>query len=36
MRRLMDELTSQPRPERGNTLRMVKLYHPVERTGRAD
>lgn len=24
MRKLMDELTCQPRPERGNTLRMVK------------
>jgi anti-sigma regulatory factor (Ser/Thr protein kinase) len=36
MRRLMDELTSLPRGERGNTLRMVKHYHQVERTGRAD
>jgi serine/threonine-protein kinase RsbW len=29
MRKLMDELEVQPRGERGNTLRMVKLYRPV-------
>jgi serine/threonine-protein kinase RsbW len=29
MRKLMDELDVQPRGERGNTLRMVKLYRPV-------
>jgi serine/threonine-protein kinase RsbW len=30
MRKLMDELECQPRGERGNTLRMVKAYRPVE------
>jgi serine/threonine-protein kinase RsbW len=29
MRRLMDELSVAPRGERGNTLRMVKLYRPA-------
>ena len=29
MRRLMDELSCEPRPERGNTLRMVKRYRPI-------
>jgi serine/threonine-protein kinase RsbW len=28
MRALMDEVTCQPRPERGNALRMVKRYAP--------
>jgi anti-sigma regulatory factor (Ser/Thr protein kinase) len=27
MRKLMDELSCEPRPERGNTLRMVKRCH---------
>ena len=26
MRKLMDELTCEPRPQRGNTLRMLKLF----------
>ena len=29
MRKLMDELTCEPRPQRGNTLRMVKLFERV-------
>jgi serine/threonine-protein kinase RsbW len=29
MRKLMDELECHPRGERGNVLRMVKLYRPV-------
>jgi anti-sigma regulatory factor (Ser/Thr protein kinase) len=30
MRRLMDELSSEPRGERGNTLRMIKRFRPVQ------
>ena len=30
MRRLMDELSSAPRGERGNTLRMVKRFRPAQ------
>jgi serine/threonine-protein kinase RsbW len=29
MRKLMDELSVAPRGERGNTLRMIKHYHPA-------
>ena len=29
MRKLMDELTCEPRPQRGNTLRMIKLFDRV-------
>ena len=29
MRKLMDELTCEPRPQRGNTLRMVKLFERI-------
>ena len=33
MRKLMDELSCEPRGQRGNTLRMVKLYRPAVPTG---
>ena len=32
MRRLMDELSTQPRGNHGNTLRMVKLRRPANRS----
>jgi anti-sigma regulatory factor (Ser/Thr protein kinase) len=31
MRRLMDEVVSEPRGQRGNILRLVKHYRPTQR-----